>query len=477
MTTLVDWCKSYNKTNLLDEWDYVKNTECRPEDVSRGSGKTVWWKCQYGHEWQARVSHRVNDNSGCPYCSGNKVSTGVNDLQTVYPDIAREWHPTRNGKMKPGDVACRSGKKVWWKCCFDHEWSTTIKDRTANDTGCPYCSGRKAIKNINDLATVKPEIAKEWHPSKNGELKPTEVSCGSGMKVWWICSNGHEWQATINSRANRKQGCPFCSGHRVNIGENDLQSRFPGVAEEWHPTKNGGLKPTEVSYGSNMNIWWQCREGHEWQAVIHTRTTGNHGCPYCSKRRVIAGESDLATLYPDIAKEWHQTRNGELKPAEVSFGCEKNVWWKCDKGHEYQATPYSRTSKHTNCPYCSGKRVLKGYNDLATMNPKLAAEWHPTKNGDLHASEVTCYSNKMVWWICAKNHEWKANIGNRSNGNQCPYCQNKKVLKGYNDLGTLVPALAEEWNWDKNEGITPSDIVYGSLKRVWWKCVTIHSKK
>ena len=91
--------------------------------------------------------------------------------------------------------------------------------------------------------------------------------------------------------------------------------------------------------------------------------------------------------------DWHKNENLGFIPSQITMGSDKKVWWKCNKGHEWQAIIKSR-NKGNGCPYCAGKKVLKGYNDLDTLNPKLASEWHHTKNGELTPKDVTVGSNK-----------------------------------------------------------------------------------
>lgn len=105
----------------------------------------------------------------------------------------------------------------------------------------------------------------------------------------------------------------------------------------------------------------------------------------------------------------------------------KKMWWKCNKGHEWQATIASR-NKGSGCPYCAGKKVLKGYNDLQTVNPTLASEQNYGKNGNLVPDKLTANSSKKVWWKCEKGHEWEAQVYNRNNGRGCPYCAGRKKL-------------------------------------------------
>ena len=171
------------------------------------SGKRVWWKCGNGHEWKARISSRSSGN-GCPYCSGQKVLKGSNDLQTVNPILAKEWNYEKNKGFTPADVMPNSVKKVWWKCNQGHEWEAAIGSRNSGN-GCPYCSGRFAIKGKNDLQTINPHLAKEWNYEKNNGLTPANFLPNSGKTVWWKCSIGHEWQARIQHR-NNGVGCPIC---------------------------------------------------------------------------------------------------------------------------------------------------------------------------------------------------------------------------------------------------------------------------
>ena len=185
-------------------------------------------------------------------------------------------------------------------------------------------------------------------------------------------------------------------------GINDLLTKYPKVAKEWHPVKNGELTPSDVSFGSHTKVWWICKNGHEWEASVAKRGSGGRGCPYCTNKAVLPGYNDMASKYPNLAAEWHPTKNGELTPATVTWGSNKKVWWLCPKcGYEWQAVINKRTSIGEQCPCCGpiAKQIKVGFNDLNTTHPNLAAEWHPTKNGELTPKSVTFGSNKTVWWI------------------------------------------------------------------------------
>ena len=189
------------------EWNYGRNGSLKPENFFANSGKKVWWKCKKGHEWRATIDSRRRGR-GCPYCVGQYVVKGENDLQTVNPVLANEWNYEKNNGLTPADVMPNSSKKVWWKCEKGHEWQSTIINRNSGN-GCPYCSSRKVLQGYNDLQTVNPMLANEWNYEKNSGLTPADVMPNSDIKVWWRCEEGHEWLATIGNR-NRGRGCPQC---------------------------------------------------------------------------------------------------------------------------------------------------------------------------------------------------------------------------------------------------------------------------
>lgn len=409
---------------LASEWHPTNNGNLLPDYVSVFSNKKVWWLCDEGHEWQAVINSRRN-GAGCPFCSGQRAIVGINDLATVNPDLASQWHPSKNGQLSPQNVKASSNRFVWWLCEEGHEWKAMIYDRS-NGCGCPICSGHKVLVGYNDLATTMPALAKEWHPTKNGTLTSRDITSGSKKRVWWLCSEGHEWQAVISSRKSG-YGCPYCAGQKVITGYNDLATVNPILASEWHPNKNGEISPSNITVGTKKKVWWLGKCGHEWEASIGSRNAGR-GCPYCASQKILVGFNDLETLNPSLAREWHSTYNGAVTPRDVMPGSNMKVWWQCRNGHEWQNSVNTR-NRGNGCPYCANQLVLMGYNDLQTLNPELARQWHPTKNGELTPRDVMPGSNKKAWWICEKGHEWEAVISSRNKGAGCMLCYRQSRKK------------------------------------------------
>lgn len=170
------------------------------------------------------------------------------------------------------------------------------------------------------------------------------------------------------------------------------------LLREWDTARNAPLTPQAVTYGSHTPVWWRCENGHEWEAVVYTRTHGS-GCPFCAGKKAQAGFNDLATQYPELARQWDYTKNIPVLPADVTTGSHRLVWWKCEKGHSWRASVRSRVSGN-GCPVCAGRQLLAGENDLATRFPELAQEWDRQKNGTLTPESAIPGSSRRVWWRC-----------------------------------------------------------------------------
>ncbi len=286
--------------------------------------------------------------------------TNSYNLEKINPKLAKEWHPMKNGNLTPKDFTPSSAQKVWWICDKKHEWSAKIDNR-ARGTGCPYCAGQSICRD-NCLQTKHPELSKEWHPTKNGNLTPNDITPGCSKKVWWRCQKGHEWQAIVRSRA-KGAGCPFCIGLFASK-EKNLQVLNPKLADEWHPVKNGNLTPKDVLPYSKDKIWWRCQKAHDWQATVASRTRGK-GCPYCAGK-LVSKDRNLKVLNPKLAEEWHPTKNGDLTPKDILPSSSKKAWWQCKKGHDWKAYVFART-KGTGCPHCNRQeRSLAYYRSIET---------------------------------------------------------------------------------------------------------------
>lgn len=290
---------------------------------------------------------------------GGKLIPGINDLQTRFPELAQEWDFERNSTT-PSEIMPHSDKKVWWICAKGHTYEAMVKNRSRG-SGCPYCAGKLAIPGETDLLTRNPQLANEWNYEKNGDMLPSNVTVFSGKKVWWRCSKcKYEWLATVKNRANGAN-CPACQDYTTIVikGKNDLTSTNPELIQEWDFEKND-ISPYEVSRGSHKKVWWK---------VVHCN-------PITRQRAVLS--------WPAVIKD---RVNGE------------------------------------GCPYLTNGKLLKGFNDLATMRPDIVREWNFERNCGLSPDEYTIGSHEKVWWKCEVcDTEWKTTIKDRVRGTGCPFC-------------------------------------------------------
>jgi len=345
---------------IAAEWHPTKNGSLDPWAIRPQSNKDVWWQCQtpFKHEWRTAVDTRVRHNSGCKQC--NRIRT---PLSKAFPELAKQWHPTKNGKLTPDEVSAGTRQKVWWQCKADptHEWQASVYGRTIAKSHCRFCARKHPPKPLPKLDISFPELAAQWHPTKNHPLRPSDVYPSSQKKAWWVCpvDPNHIWEASIRNRAKLKHGCRFCASRSKYVSPGrSFADRFPELAAEWHPAKNGELKPSDVMPGSSKRVWWRCKTNpaHEWEATVTVRTQKKSRglCPHCSGYYVSSANS-LQAKRPDIAKEWHPTKNSPLTPDQVKKASGRKVWWQCSRNpaHEWPAIIKNRTILGTGCPFCS----------------------------------------------------------------------------------------------------------------------------
>jgi hypothetical protein len=306
-----------------DGWD--------PTQVSAGSQKNLQWRCKIGHVWLAIVNNRTRQKQGCPYCSGKRLVSGVNDLSSFAPHLVDEvdgWDASA--------IHRTSNKVMNWKCAIGHKWRASVSNRSLRGDQCPICSGKRVLPGYNDLATLQPEFAKEadgWDP--------TQVSKHSNKKVNWKCARGHKWRVSINSRSTFQTGCPTCSGQKILKGFNDLASINPSLANQAI-----GWDPSDTAQWSHKLVNWTCELGHTYKARIADRSSGD-GCPFCTGKKVLIGFNDLETKNPILAQQacgWD--------PRTVTEFSNKSLTWQCQEGHKWKSSINHR-SNGRGCPSCA----------------------------------------------------------------------------------------------------------------------------
>ena len=258
---------------------------------------------------------------------------------------------------------------------------------------------------------------------------------------------------------------------RLIVGVNDLATVNPEPVKEVSP--NSEIKATEVTAGSHRKLLWRCNKGHEWEAAVYSRS-GGRGCPYCSNRVRNRVRNTLMIESPNLAKE--VSPNSKIKATEVTVGSHKKLLWKNSSGYEWEATVADRCRcrRRRRRPYYKKQVNCRTRMSLATTNPELAKEVSP--NSKIKATEVTAGSRKKLLWKCSKGHEWESSVKSRAIlDSGCPYCVNKKVLPGFNDLETVNPELGKEVS--PNSEIKATEVTAFSSKKLLWRCNKSHEWK
>lgn len=349
-----------------------KNPNVEVVGKYQGSEIKIVHRCKYGHEYKM-TPHAVLSGHGCPYCSGRNVIVGETDLTTTHPDLCREWHSTRNQDLLPNNFSKSSMKKVWWKCSVcGYEWLSTIDHRTRG-SGCPECA--RIYKTSNKEMIVYYYIKKYFsdaistYQDTNNRITELDIfipSLNVGIEY-----DGERWHTDIKKDKIKDDICK-------NIGINLIRIREP-KCEKYESNCTfiylSTIYQKDLQYGIlevlrtlnvlNPDINLE-RDFHE---IINLRT-------YKIK------EKSLSELYPEVAAEWHPTKNGLLQPNMITCGSGQKVWWLCRKcGYEYFMSIKHRTNGHgcpeckkEKCAECHYKRIIRLRDGLIYQSISMAAE-------------------------------------------------------------------------------------------------------
>ena len=544
---------------LKKEFDAKKNN-IDPKLVPYRSEIKFHWKCKKAHEFQITPGNRFThltpstkltrkSHAKCPVCRNRKFSK-ENSLKILHPKIVLMWNYKKN-ILKPDEVYARSTKRFWWICKKKHVFQKEVYQMVKQKGFCGGCGTEEGryftfLTKENSLEFRYPELAKEWHPTKNKPLEPKDVFKPT-VKYWWKCPKGydHEYQQDIWIRTKKGVGCPFCAFKKLTK-TNSLKYMYPLIAASWHPSKNGKITPDKVKAHSSNHAWWICKKKHVWRAMINSRTVAGHGCNKCTGRGISYMEiriyAELINIFKDIKWSykikgyevdlfipqinlaievdgyyWHKRQNRidfDYKKSEflrktniklirvrenglplIDYSLDINSYFINIKIETIfnllnkiklitnsqiihrQIEIYKKNSKFINDQLyrniCSNLPSPIFENSLEYKSKNIAKEWDYKKNFPLVPSMFKPASNLDVWWLCKKKHSYKAKISNRHVGRGCPYCVGRYALPDFN-LRTEFTKIAKEWNYKLNGKKKSEDFTPISGQFVWWNCKNGH---
>lgn len=385
-------------------------------------------------------------------------------LSDCDPELVAQWHPTKNGLLTPFDVTAGSGRKVWWKCPKgdDHEWPAIVANRVKG-IGCPICSNQRVARS-NSLGTVRPDLASQWHPDKNGDLTPFHVLPSSNRQIWWLGVCGHEWDAKLNNRYNGR-GCPICANHKI-IRENSLGTVNPTLAEQWHPTENLPLTPFEVAPAGDNRVWWKCPKGddHEWEATVNHRASGT-GCPFCNPVWSIPElrlYCELKTIFPNVQHRAKVSgQEVDIYIPEIRVGIEYDgVHWHRNnlekdeaKNQKLESTLLLIRVRELGLPVIGMHDISCEALSVETVKDLLRKIRSATNVPSDFVERLEEYLGKKHWAASEMFSKLYAE---------------RKTVSIESSLSHKFPHLAEEWHPTKNEGLLPEQFSQGAARKVWW---------
>ena len=384
--------------------------------------------------------------------------------------VLKYWDYERNKGLDPKKITCGSEIKVYWKCENGHSWESKVNTKASKySLPCPFCD-RKKNTGRRELVFQNRKLMKCWDYEKNKEISPKSITACSCKEVYWKCPNGHSWKDTVRNKSRKGALlCPFCAGI-TKKAERITIDKIEKVIKYWDYEKNVGLDPTKIYKNSNLEVYWKCENGHSWKSKIKTKSdSGALGCIYCDRK------TPIITKEKELLRYWDFEKNQELDPHYMTCASNKEVYWKCKKGHSWSMPPnHMWNGRKIHCPICEKNIVSKEYN-LKTEYPKVVMLYDKEKN-KIPVESIAPKTKMEVYWRCKKGHSWKNKVQNQINIKGCPYCEHSKTSEEYN-LFALYPDLCKEWDYEKNKDIDIKKVFPQSGKKVYWKCENGHSWK
>lgn len=426
---------------LLKEWNYERNTDLTPEQVTEGSGKKVWWKCsKCGYEWEAKILNRnVNKGCACPLCANRVVVKGKNDLATTHPQLAAEWDYEKNGELTPQSITYGSGKKVWWKCHLGHSYQANPLHRTVGGTNCPICNSGRQTSFAEQafyfyIKKLYPDAINRYTEIFDNRMELDIFIPSIGLAIEY---DGVFWH---KNKSREKIKYQYCQKNNIKlIRIKEAQSDCWDIADKIYHTDNlddrKNLQNLIIFVLQDIELWRGTfmfrypdvnleRDRNEILNLYHTQQL----------------ENSLEKTHPKLIEEWHYSKNGTLLPSMFQAGSSERVWWKCPTcGNEWRASISHRTSG-TGCNICYRKQ----------------------NRGGTHPESKTIYQyslegNFIKEWDCISNAGRELKI-NSSNITMCAK-HTRPIAGGY------------RWEYYYADKLPPIVKVHKSRKGMWGKSI------
>lgn len=453
------------RPELLLEWDSEANDGIDLQSIGAWSkGVNYGWRCAQDHSWRATAYTRSSGEN----CRACLRALGPLSLESY--EFMEEWSPVNRAASSYTHL---STEVVYWNCKLcSNSWKCMVYSRVKGAASCPYCAGKEISER--DFFEIVELLASSFSGANPMNLSELRVEWKRTLAIWLCADEPHSYEATIQKKLTLK-GCPYCSNRRLLPGFNDLPSALPAVYSEWSPKNT--LDPHSLLVSSRERVLWLCSKEsckHEWISPVVHRRNGS-GCPRCSVSGPRAVNFELSVASSSAVMEYWDEAANRLSPEHIGKGSHQAISLVCKLSHRWeesarkvvsraerlnrnraeslkrdgvgaQTEARPQTENHFKgqeesraksfagtevplltadsiCPYCSGEVLLQGFNDLKTIYPKIAAQWHPQLNGKRLPTDCLPSSYERVWWLCEQGHTMSRLIAYRTlRYNECSYC-------------------------------------------------------
>ncbi len=443
-------------------FDTTKN-ECTVYDFRPHSNKKYWWQCPKAasHSWQARPGKILRPESDpCPYCNGKAVCA-ENSLAFCRPDIAAEWHPTKNKKVTPWDRTPGSSKKAFWVCAKGHSYETRIKARTYRNSGCPLCKNKVSRPEtylFSELKWIFDNAISNYQKNQYRiDIYLPDYNIGFEYDGYYYHKDRIK-QDRLRNRSMSMDGITI-----IRMREPGLDKIAPQDILIKKGEKNQALtllalqqlKKLNKSASTNERLNNYLAQGKRKNIKLYREILANASVPE---------ENSLAYLVPSSLEDWDYEENAPLTPFIVTKGQHDKVYWRCAKNSKHPSFSMAINNyvNGNRCPICAGKQVTKDQS-LAIKRPDLAAEWDYDLNIGLTPSDFSVGSEIIVAWECKNGHKWRQSIALR-NARKDPTCN---VCRS---VAFKFPNLLKEFDPKLNPGLSLWELTCGSRQKIMWTC-------
>lgn len=474
---------SDSKPELLLFFDFNKNDNNSPDNISSYSSDPIHWRCPSCNEMWVASPKRINETSKnrCPKCGYKEKLKYGQTFRKFNPNAAKYWIQDKNGKLTPDNTRPNSRDYIYMRCPNnpEHIFKIRINKITHfSPYGCKCCEKPKITPDIS-FAAFFPNLLKEY--STNNSRDPYSLSEISQTEYEWFCKkHNHYWYASPLARTRGEKRCKYCIKEKAS----KFSQMHPYLAKYYDEEKNT-IPYKKITEKGNPKVFWKCEKGHSFSyRITNFSRKGKFECPVCKGRIVIEGQTDLLSQYPDIAKDYDNKKN-KNPPDKISiYNTNSDTNWLCYNGHESKMSVKRKIANKGICPKCGNNtrnsvktiKIRKETNNqtLAKKYPLLESIWDREKNSK-GPEEYSYLHDEMIFALCPrkKHKSYPVRITTLINNNfKCLACEGRILVKGFNSLVDLHPNWLQEWDYISNNTllIYPTEILDNYSEDLWWIC-------